>query len=115
MSEKIPTPANSVEAPANYYERKEAGPIEAEQFLSAEHLPCHEESISESNNELELHSIITAVTAEESRVNAVIEREDATEAELRAVQDERYKLRHLGYLREVAKRRLAQLDLRVAA
>lgn len=105
MERATQTTEDNIERLDEWRERKEAGPLEAETFLSGHELPCHEESISGLDDEMVLHEIIATISEEESLVNQI---EDDSERN-----QSRYKMRHLGYLREVARRRLLQVELRV--
>lgn len=115
--EGAPQQENNTEQLSAWREHQEAGPKDAETFLSREgiELPCHEESISSLDDEVVLHEIVAEVNEEEARLEKILSDKNASEEDIAQANSQRYKMRHLGYLREVAKRRLAQLELRVAA
>lgn len=116
--------SNNVESLGKWRELREAGPQEAEAVLAKLELPQHEESISTHEDLTDLYHIVNEVDALERAHNEQMEHarlmEDVTEraVTVQALNQQRYKLRHLGYLREVAATRIFQLELkgqRVAA
>lgn len=109
---------SNIEVLSDWRERREAGPGEAETFLAELNLPQHEVSISAHEDLADLYHIVNEVDALEKNHNkavaAALQITDVTEREeaMRELNQARYKLRHLGYLREAAGARIFQLELK---